>query len=140
MLHKPFDMEQLLEILGRIKSHGILIADDDPDFVLTIIDMLETKDYTVYVACDGKEAVERVKSNDIDVLLLDLRMPFLSGLEVYVELKKSGHTVSTIIVTAYAKEEAEALDKLRTLSVTGILTKPFDPKVLLQAVMEITGS
>lgn len=139
VLHKPFDTEHLLEILGRIKSHGILIADDDPDFVHTIIDMLETKGYTVYVARDGKEAVERVKSDSVDVLLLDLRMPFLSGLEVYVELKKSGHTVPTIIVTAYAKEEAEALDRLRTLSVTGILTKPFDPKVLLQAVIEITG-
>ena len=140
VLHKPFDLEHVLEILNKIKSHGILIADDDPDFVNTIIDTLETKDFTVYVARDGKEAVEKVKSNDVDVLLLDLRMPFISGLEVYVELKKSGHTVPTIIVTAFAKEEAEALDKLRTLSVTGILTKPFDPKVLLQAIMEITGS
>ncbi len=140
VLHKPFDLEHVLEILNKIKSHGILIADDDPDFVNTIIDMLETKGFTVYVARDGKEAVEKVKSNDVDVLLLDLRMPFISGLEVYVELKKFGSTLPTIIVTAYAKEEAEALDKLRTLSVTGILTKPFDPKVLLQAVMEITGS
>ena len=98
-----------------MKNKRILIADDDPDFVNTIIDMLETKDYTVYFARNGKEAVEKVKSNDVDVLLLDLRMPLLSGLEVYVELKKSGRTVPTIIVTAYAKEEAEALDKLRTL-------------------------
>ncbi len=138
VLHKPFDTEHLLEILGTIKSHGILIADDDPDFVRTIIDMLETNGHTVYVASDGKEALERVKSDNVDVLLLDLHLPFLSGLEVYVELKKSGHTVPTIIVTAYTEEETETLDKLRTLSVTGILTKPFDPKVLLQAVREIT--
>ena len=43
VLHKPFDLEHVLEILNKIKSHGILIADDDPDFVNTIIDMLETK-------------------------------------------------------------------------------------------------
>ncbi len=140
ILHKPFDTEHLLETLGRIKSHSILIADDDPDFVHTIIDMLESKGYTVYVARDGKEAIERIKSNNINVLLLDLRMPLLSGLETYIELKKSGYTVPTIIVTAYAREKEDAIDKLRTLSVTGILTKPFDPKVLLQAVRKITDT
>ena len=140
VLHKPFNMEYMFEMLGKIKSHGILIADDDPDFVNTIIDILNTKDYTVYVAGNGKEAVERIKSGGVDVLLLDLRMPLLSGLDVYVELKKSGNTVPTIIVTAYAEEDAEVLDKIRMLSVTGILTKPFDPKVLLQALKNITAS
>ncbi len=140
ILHKPFDTEHLLETLGGIKSHSILIADDDPDFVHTIIDMLESKGYTVYVARDGKEAIERIKSDNINVLLLDLRMPLLSGLETYIELKKSGYTVPTIIVTAYAREKEDAIDKLRTLSVTGILTKPFDPKVLLQAVRKITDT
>ncbi len=140
VLHKPFNMEHVLEMLNRIKQYGILIADDDPDFVKSIIDILKKKNYNVYVARDGKEAIERVKSDDIEVLLLDLHMPILSGLEVYVDLKKSGHTVPTIIVTAYAKEEADTLDRLRTLSVTGILTKPFDPKVLLQAVNDLIRS
>ena len=140
VLHKPFNMEIMFEMLSKIKSHGILISDDDPDFVNTIIDILETKGYTVYVASNGKETLERLKSGGIDVLLLDLHMPLLSGLEVYVELTKTGNTVPTIIVTAYAKEEARELDRLRTLSVTGILTKPFDPKVLLQTLKNITGS
>ncbi len=139
VLHKPFNMELMFEMLGKIKPHGILIADDDPAFVNTIIDILEAKDYTVYVASNGKEALERFKSGGIDVLLLDLHMPLLSGLEVCAELKKSGNTVPIIIVTAYAKEEAGELDALRTLSVTGILTKPFDPKILLDALKNLTG-
>jgi len=139
VLHKPFNMELMFEMLGKIKSHGILIADDDPAFVNTIIDILETKGYTVYAASDGKEAVERVKSGGIDVLLLDLRMPLLGGLEVCAELRKSGNSVPTIIVTAYAKEDSDELDALRTLSVTGILTKPFDPNILLDALRNITG-
>ena len=140
VLHKPFDMGHVLEMLSKVKPYGILIADDDPDFVNTIIEMLETNGYTVYTARDGKEAVERIKSDGIDVLILDLHMPLLSGLEVYTELKKSGHTVPTIIVTAYAKEEADTLDRLQTLSITGILTKPFDPKVLLLAIEDLTKS
>jgi CheY-like chemotaxis protein len=140
VLHKPFDMEHVLEMLNKIKPYGILIADDDPDFVNSILEMLEANGYTVYTAHDGKEAVERIKSDGIDVLILDLRMPLLSGLEAYAELKKSGHTVPTIIVTAYAKEETETLDRLQTLSITGILTKPFDPKVLTLAIEDLTKS
>ena len=140
VLHKPFDMGHVREMLNKIKPYGILIADDDPDFVNSILEMMEANGYTVYTAHDGEEAVERIKSDGIDVLILDLRMPLLSGLEVYVELKKSGHTVPTIIVTAYAKEEVDALDRLETLSITGILTKPFDPKVLILAIEDFIKS
>jgi len=140
VLDKPFDMKSVLEMLNRIRPHGILIADDDRDFADNIKEMLEKNGYNVFVARDGREAVKRVQSDGIDVLILDIRLPFLNGLEVYLELKKSGHAVPTIIVTAYAKEEVEALDRIQTLSATGILTKPFDPKELLQAVKDLVKS
>ncbi len=75
----------------------------------------------------------------IDVLILDLRLPMLSGLEVYMELDRQGRRLPTIIVTAFAREEAAMLDKLRTLSVTGVLTKPFDPAQLLAAVESLAA-
>lgn len=137
VLNKPFDMQSVKEMLNKIKPKGILLADDDQDFVDNIREMLEENGYNVFVAYDGKEAVRRVRSNGIDVLILDVRMPFLNGLKVCLELKKSGHLIPTIIVTAYATEDAEIIDKLKTLSVTGILTKPFDPKDLLQALKDL---
>ncbi|MGR3173029.1 MAG: response regulator [Candidatus Scalindua sp.] len=137
VLNKPFDMQSVNEMLNKIKPKGILLADDDQDFVDNIMEVLEEKGYNVYVAHDGREAVKRVQSNGIDVLILDVRMPFLNGLEVCLELKKSGHSIPTIIVTAYATEDAEIIDKLKTLSITGILTKPFDPKELLQALKDL---
>jgi DNA-binding NtrC family response regulator len=60
VLHKPIDMEQMFNMLRKIKLHGILIADDDPDFVASIRETLEMNGYTVFVARDGKTAVERV--------------------------------------------------------------------------------
>jgi len=134
VLSKPFDIQSVLEILNEIKPKGILLADDDQDFADNIKETLEENGYKVYVAHDGKEAVRRVQSNGIDVLILDVRMPFLNGLEVCLELKKSGHSLPTIIVTAYANEDAEVIDQLKTLSITGILTKPFDPNDLLLAL------
>jgi DNA-binding response OmpR family regulator len=91
------------------------------------------------VAENGREALDRIRCNEVDILILDLRMPLLNGLDTYIELKRSGYCVPTIIVTAYADEEAAGLDRLRSLSVEGILRKPFDPRELLDMI-ESLGS
>ena len=138
VLHKPLDMEKVLDMLKRIEPDGILIADDDPDFVESVKGLLESSGKTVFVATNGKEAVERILSNGIDVLILDLRMPVLNGLETYMELNRTGHTVPTIIVTAFADEETGNIQKLRSLSVSGVLRKPFDPRELLEAIERLS--
>ena len=63
-----------------------------------------------------------------------MHLPVLSGLEVYLELKKMGKAYPTIIITGYADEAAASIDKLRFLSVTGCLTRPFAPQKLLGAI------
>ncbi len=138
VLQKPLDLKNLLEMVGRIKPHGVLIADDDRDFVRSIRDLLQLNGYRVYTAHDGKEAIQRIVSDHVDVLILDLRLPMLSGLEVYLELQRQGRSLPTILVTAYAREETAMLDQLQTLSVTGVLTKPFDPAQLLAIVETAT--
>ena len=121
-------------MIEKIQPHGILIADDDPDFVKSIKELLTNSGYSVFVATNGREAVERILSNGIDVLILDLRMPVLNGLETYLELKKTGRAVPTIIITAFADEETGTLERLRALSVSGVLRKPFDPGELLSGI------
>ncbi len=134
VLHKPLDMNHILKMLEKIKPDGILITDDDPDFVESIKDLLMNEGYNVFVAENGKEAIERIQKNNIDILILDLRMPILGGIETYLELKKSGHIVPTIIVTAFADEEVGTIEKLHSMSVSGILKKPFDPRELLDII------
>jgi two-component system, NtrC family, response regulator HydG len=134
VLHKPLDMNHIIKMLEKIKPDGILITDDDPDFVESIKDLLMNEGYNVFVAENGKEAIERIQKNNIDILILDLRMPILGGIETYLELKKSGHIVPTIIVTAFADEEAGTIEKLHSMSVSGILKKPFDPRELLDII------
>ncbi len=134
VLNKPLDIHRVLEIIKNVKPDGILIVDDDPDFVESIQDLLVSDGYTVFVAKNGREAIDRLLSNGIDILILDLKMPIMGGLETYLELKRMGRAIPTIIVTAYADESASDVDKLRSLSVTGILRKPFDPRELLGAV------
>ena len=134
ILHKPLDMNHIINMLEKIKPDGILITDDDPDFVESIKDLLLSEGYNVFVAENGKEAIERIQSNGIDILILDLRMPILGGIETYLELKKSGRIVPTIIVTAFPDEESRTIEKLHSMSISGILKKPFDPKELLDII------
>jgi two-component system response regulator HydG len=138
VLNKPIDVHRMLGMIEKIKPDGILIVDDDPDFVESIKDLLVGNGYTVFVAIDGREAIERVRPDGIDILILDLRLPILGGLETYLELKKIGHALPTIIVTAYPEEYADEINQLRSLSVSGILRKPFDPAELLDAVEQLS--
>jgi len=134
VLDKPIDVRQVLQMLERIKPDGILVVDDDKDFVESVKNLLVGNGYVVFVATNGQEAIERIRSNGIDILILDLRLPILSGLETYLELKRIGHAVPTLIVTAYLDEYADDMDRLRSLSISGVLRKPFDPRDLLDAV------
>jgi len=93
--------------------------------------------YDVLVALNGAEAIEKVISSRPDLLLLDLRLPVMHGLDVYLELKKRDRLLPTIIVTAYPREEINAVNALKSLAVTGCLFKPFEPETLLQAVADL---
>ena len=138
VLRKPFAMEEILETLEEAPPAGlILVADDDPDFTSGAASLLAENGYQVLVARTGKEAVDNVLARKPDVLLLDLRLPVMSGLDVYLELKRLDRLIPTIIVTAYRREESDAIDALKSFEVTGCLFKPFEPEQLLQALQNL---
>jgi two-component system response regulator HydG len=138
VLRKPFDTSRLIRMLEDVKPDGvILMADDDPDFVDSLQHLLVGQGYKVVVARTGQEAVSTILADGIDILVLDLKLPILSGLEVYLELKQRNRTLPTIIVTGYADEEAQAMDQLRAMSIAGCLIKPFDPQKMLEIIQAI---
>lgn len=135
IMHKPFEMEEVFSLVEEVKPDGIiLVVDDNPSFVESVEDLLITSGYSVCTATDGEEALEKMLRKKVDLLLLDLKMPIMSGLEVYLKLKELDRVVPTIIVTAYAEEEPETINRLRSLKVTGVLSKPFDPEHLLSVL------
>ena len=138
VLRKPFAMEEILTSIEEMQSSGlVLVADDDPDFAESAEHLLAEHGYDVLIARNGAEAIEKVISSNPDILLLDLRMPVMHGLDVYLELKKRNRLLPTIVITAYPREEGDAIDALKSLAVTGCLFKPFEPEALLQAVDQI---
>jgi DNA-binding NtrC family response regulator len=140
LLHKPLEMQNVLKMIEKIKPCGILIADDDPDFLKSLKPVLENEGYQVHVAKDGEEVLSKLQAEKVDVLVLDLRMPVMNGLETYLKMKEAGTCVPTIIVTAYGSEERESVSILDSLSVYGVLNKPFDTEALFDAIEGICES
>lgn len=135
VLRKPFAMEEIVEAIDEVQPTGmVLVADDDPVFSESAANLLTENGYDVLLARDGAEALEKATSSSPDVLLLDLRMPVMKGLDVYLELKRRDRLLPTVIVTAYSREECDSVEALRSLSVTGCLFKPFEPEALLQII------
>lgn len=131
VLHKPFPATHILELLVKVKPPSrVLIADDDPDFVESIVPILQKVGYDVRVARTGAEALDKMLEEQIDCLLLDLRMPVMSGAELYARLMEAGRTVPTILVS----EGREAAEDARLRKTCGMLFKPFDPNALLSAI------
>ena len=138
VLQKPFEVEQLVGLLqAACKTPVVLVADDNADFVESMRDLLANAGYSVEVAGTGQEAVDRVVAGGVDVMLLDLRMPLLSGLEVYRRLKRKKRSVPTLVVTGYAKEEAVQLEKLKRRAVRQYLEKPVQPADLIAAIESV---
>jgi len=133
VMHKPFAATQVLELLSKVKQRGrVLVADGDLDFVDAIVPILEGAGYAVEVASTGAEALEKMIRDRVDCLLLNPRLPVLSGAELYARLVDAGRTVPTVLMTG-GREDAEQDARLRSHT-CGMLFKPFDPNALLSAI------
>ena len=140
VLRKPFQVEELLDVLDRVKPRGmVLVADDDPDFAASVESLLRQHGYGVETARTGEEALSIQAAGSVDCLVLDLHMPVLSGLAVYMRLKETGRLVPTILVTGFADEQRDAISHLTPLT-GGLLVKPFDPADLVSAIEATAGA
>jgi len=103
---------------------NILVADDDQIILDLLQEMLRDKDYRVFLASNGKEAIETTQNNPIDVAILDIKMPLMGGIEALREIKEIDPSIEVLIMTGYAD-----LDSLRhTIDEHGAfdyLLKPF---------------
>ena len=133
VMHKPLEVDEVLELIGRIRTTGaVLVVDDDADFVASLKDTLFQEGFNVASAYDGQSALDIIRSNPPDVLLLDLRMPAMNGLETFLALHSEGLSVPTVVVTGYAQEESESIDRMKSMSVRGVLSKPVEPRQLIE--------
>lgn len=107
----------------------VLVVDDDRRMVKTICDILKVKGYSVELAYSGDEAMEKVKSGAPDCVLMDIKMPGISGIAAVKKIRDLKPGLPVILMSAYASEEQVAEAKKQ--GAYAVLSKPIDIQMLL---------
>lgn len=107
-------------------AHRILVVDDEPDFLDVIKMRLESCNYEVLTASDGKKALEVFKAAKPDAILLDIMMPKMDGLQVLKQIRKIDKNIPVFMVTAFSNDERFGL--AQKLNASGFIVKTGDLK------------
>jgi DNA-binding response OmpR family regulator len=111
---------------------NILVVDDEPVERQTLADILRLEGYHVSSVANGEAAVDFVRLNPVELIILDLRMPGMNGLEVIKVVKRISSDVEIILLTAHGSMES-AIEALRS-QIHDYLLKPISPAQIIDSV------
>lgn len=114
--------------------YKILVVDDERDAAEVIKNRLIREGYTALTAYDGLEALEKIKQENPDIILLDLIMPKLNGFEVLKELRDKGKDKWRPVIIVSAQNELMSLEKCYGMEADHYLTKPCDIEHILRGI------
>jgi CheY-like chemotaxis protein len=108
---------------------SILVVDDNPSMAKTLADIIGIEGFEVHAAHSGQEALAILQYNPVDILLTDVVMPDMNGVELYRETRKTYPKLVTILMTAYAADDI--IHQGLAEGIKTVLTKPLDIDFLL---------
>ena len=117
----------------------VILAEDDPDIQLVARLSLKRAGFNVRVVGNGQEALDAIREQKPDVILLDWMMPELDGPETCRQLKADPETSSIPVIFLTAKSQEAEIQRGLSLGAAGYVTKPFDALTLGQHVKDIVG-
>jgi len=121
-------------------SIPILIADDEPNILVSLEFLMKREGYTVFLAHDGQEALDLLRRERPRLVLLDVMMPRKTGFEVCQELRHDDVLKDTLVLMLTAKGRETDIVKGLALGADAYMTKPFSTRELVQKVRELLGS
>ena len=117
----------------------ILVADDEPSILQSLGDILRSSGCEVEFAHDGSEAVEMASSRQYDLVVSDIKMPKMTGYEVYSSIKARFPDTSVILMTAYGYDPTHSIVRARQEGLEAVLYKPFRAETLKKALKQALG-
>lgn len=118
----------------------ILIADDEPNILISLEFLMTREGYDVKIARDGQEAIEAIETHHPALVLLDVMMPRKNGFDVCQEVRAREDLQGTRIMMLTAKGRDTDVAKGMALGADAYMTKPFSTKELLDKVREMLGA
>jgi len=123
-------------MLKILKNYSLLYVEDEPEIQENMVEYLEAYFSTVYVASDGKEALKLHKKHLPDVAILDIELPFISGLTLARSFRKSNKDIKLVMLTGHT--ETEVLLEATELTLTKYLVKPISPKKFKEMLVRLS--
>ena len=120
-------------------THKVLIADDEPNILISLEFLMKREGYQVLVARDGPQALEAIQRERPDLVLLDVMMPGKTGFEVCQAVRADDTLAAVKIVLLTAKGRDTDVAKGTALGADAYVTKPFSTKELAARVRELLG-
>ena len=120
-----------------VPAANVLLVDDDPVILKLLQVNFEMEGFNVSTANDGVEGLEKARAERPDIVLLDIMMPRMDGLQVTKALKGDPETKDIPIILLSAKAQASDIQAGKDIGADDYLTKPFDPLELLERVNEL---
>jgi len=115
-----------------MEKFRVLLVDDEEDFVSTLSERLEMRDLDSQMAFDGEQALEVMQDGVPDVMVLDLKMPGIDGMEVLRRMKKLYPKVQVVILTGHGSDKDE--EQARRLGAFEYLQKPVNLEDLVEVL------
>ncbi|MFH1369036.1 MAG: response regulator [Elusimicrobiota bacterium] len=111
----------------------IMVVDDEPDIITVLSEYLAGEGFQVITAPNGQQAIKQAEETYFDLILLDIAMPVMNGLDVLKEIKKIKPDTAVIMITAY--RDAEKVVECFRTGAFDCIFKPFDLKYLRNAIL-----
>ena len=111
------------------ESISILVVDDNPSMADTLADILGVKGFEVHSAYSGAEALETLRDYPFDILLTDVRMPDMNGVELYRATRQTHPHLITVLMTAYAADDI--IQQGMAEGIKTVLTKPLEVNFMI---------
>lgn len=134
---KAYVNEESLKQLNSLEGIRVLLAEDNPINMLVAKRFLQKWKLTVDEATNGLEAVEQFKNHHYDLLLIDLEMPEMDGIEVAAYIRKQNQDIPIVAFTAAVYDDMQA--DLLSKGFTEFIPKPFRPEDLHKKILQLTA-
>lgn len=115
----------------------ILLVDDEPNIIMSLEYTFKKQNFEVFIARDGQEALDILKNEQPDLIILDIMMPNVDGYATIESVKKNEKLSNCKIIFLSAKNKESDIEKGMQLGADAYLTKPFSIKKLVEQVNEL---
>jgi signal transduction histidine kinase/DNA-binding response OmpR family regulator len=123
----------------RSKEKTVLVVEDNPDLLVVISDIIG-KAYNVITAFNGKEGLAQIKAHSPDIIVSDILMPVMDGMQMCIEVKKNPGTIHIPIILLTALDSQETTLKCFDIGADAYITKPFNEFLLLSQIKNLIDS